>query len=140
MARNHSWLTRGKQNYVEQVLLLRTLQSFVLAEHDWLDSDYFEWRHEAYSEFYLSGPSLDTVADVDNKALSMRLHWKATAQYLLFPPVHSPNHIIHMDNTHESDYAWKGSQRTGAGDVEDVAAFRLGPEYMDRCYGRPTLN
>ena len=42
--------------------------------------------------------ALGTLADFNNKALSMYLNCKATACYLLFPPVHSP---YCMDDTQE---------------------------------------
>ena len=40
--------------------------------------------------------TLGTLADVDDKVLSVFLHRKVTAWYLLFPPVHSPDR---MDDT-----------------------------------------
>ena len=52
---------RGQKKYVERVLLPCILQSFVLAEHEWTDSDYLGQCHWAHPEFFLSGPSLHEI-------------------------------------------------------------------------------
>ena len=64
--------------------------------------------------------ALDTLADVDDSALSMYLHCKATAW--LFPPVHSPNSVD--DNVTQAvlEKDHEGPTRAGTGNVEDVTA------------------
>ena len=53
--------------------------------------------------------ALDTFAGVDDKALSMYLHSKATAWYLRFPPLHSPDRMDSTQKVLEKDHRDSGT-------------------------------
>ena len=64
--------------------------------------------------------ALHTIAGVEDKDLSVYLNCKATAWYLRFPPVHSPDHI---DDTKKARVA-EGPEEEDAGDADDADISR----------------
>ena len=71
-------------------------------------------------------PLIQLELHVDDKALSLYLglylHHKATAWYLWFPPVHSPDCTNDTQKVLETDL--EGPAWASASDVEDVVASR----------------